>query len=141
MSLPAAQAEAAALLARLAGAAPVETHISAVYVGRDDAWKLKKAVALGFLDFTSLAERERLLRRELALNAPFAPGLYREVVPVTRGRDGALALGGAGEAVEWVLRMAPLPPGDILGAQAASAVSELVQIVLRREDELVRRRL
>ena len=121
MSLPAAQAEVGALLARLAGAAPVETHVSAVYVGQEDAWKLKKAVALGFLDFTSLAERERLLRRELALNAPFAPGLYREVVPITRGEDGALALGGPGDPVEWVLRMAPLPPGDILGAQAAGA--------------------
>ncbi len=117
MSLPAAQAEAGALLARLTGAAAVETHISAVYVGREDAWKLKKAVALGFLDFTRLAERERLLRRELALNAPFAPGLYREVVPVTRGPDGVLRLGGAGETVEWVLRMAPLPPGDFLEAQ------------------------
>ena len=120
MSLPAAQAEAGALLARLAGAAPAETHISAVYVGQRDAWKLKKAVALGFLDFTSLAERERLLRRELALNAPFAPGLYREVVPLTRGADGALRLGGDGPAVEWVLRMAPLPPGDFLEARAAT---------------------
>ncbi len=122
MSLPAAQAEAGALLARLAGAAPVETHISAVYVGREDAWKLKKAVALGFLDFTRLAERERLLRRELALNAPFAPALYREVVPVTRGADGALRLGGAGEPLEWVLRMAPLPPGDFLEAQVAEGL-------------------
>ncbi|MBL6079322.1 AAA family ATPase [Belnapia sp. T18] len=118
MSLPAAQAEAGALLARLTGAAAVETHISAVYVGPEDAWKLKKAVALGFLDFTRVADRERLLRRELALNAPFAPGLYREVMPVTREADGALRLGGAGEAVEWVLRMAPLPPGDFLDVRA-----------------------
>ncbi|WP_052388979.1 bifunctional aminoglycoside phosphotransferase/ATP-binding protein [Belnapia moabensis] len=120
MSLPAAQAEAGALLARLAGVAAVETHISAVYVGPEDAWKLKKAVALGFLDFSRLTDRERLLRRELALNAPFAPGLYREVVPVTRGADGALKLGGEGEPVEWVLRMAPLRPGDFLDAQEAA---------------------
>src|SRR5690606_24605725 len=66
VTIPAAQAEAAALLARLTGAAaPVETHISAVFVGRDEAFKLKKAVALGFLDFTSLAARERFCRREL----------------------------------------------------------------------------
>ncbi|WP_052214861.1 AAA family ATPase [Belnapia sp. F-4-1] len=120
MSLPPDQAGAGELLARLTGAAPVETHISAVYVGREHAWKLKKAVALGFLDFTRLAERERLLRRELALNAPFAPGLYREVVPVTRGADGGLRLGGKGEPVEWVLRMAPLPPGDFLDKHAAA---------------------
>jgi aminoglycoside phosphotransferase family enzyme len=119
VSIPAAQAEAAALLARLSGAAPVETHISAVYVGRETAWKMKKAVALGFLDFTRLADRERFCRHELALNAPHAPGLYRDVVAITRGPDGALREGGDGEAVEWVLRMAPVPAEDFLDAVAA----------------------
>nr|WP_246522820.1 bifunctional aminoglycoside phosphotransferase/ATP-binding protein [Neoroseomonas eburnea] len=107
------------MLARLSGAAPVETHISAVYVGRDTAWKMKKAVALGFLDFTSLAERERFCRRELELNQPHAPGLYRDVVPLTRGPDGRLREGGDGPAVEWVLRMAPVPAGDFLDEIAA----------------------
>ena len=60
MTIPAPQAAAAALLRRLSGAAPIETHISAVFVGPDAVWKLKKAVALGFLDFTALTERERL---------------------------------------------------------------------------------
>ncbi len=122
MTIPAGQAEVAALLGRLTGAAPIETHISAVFVGPEDAYKLKKAVALGFLDFTTLAERERLLRRELVLNAPFAPDLYRDVVPVTRAPDGALALGGAGEAVEWVLRMAPLAPGHFLDRMAGEGL-------------------
>lgn len=108
------------LLRGLTGAGPVETHISAVFVGPGRALKLKKAVALGFLDFTALAERERLLRRELALNAPFAPGLYRAVWPVTRAADGTLALAGAGEVVDWVLEMAPIPPGDFLPAVAAA---------------------
>jgi aminoglycoside phosphotransferase family enzyme/predicted kinase len=119
VSIPAAQAEAAALLARLSGAAPVETHISAVYVGRDTAWKMKKAVALGFLDFTRLDDRARFCRHELALNAPHAPGLYRDVVAITRGPDGALREGGDGPAVEWVLRMAPVPAEDFLDAVAA----------------------
>ncbi len=119
MSIPAAQAEAAALLARLSGAAPVETHISAVFVGRDCVWKLKKAVALGFLDFTEVKDRERFCRRELALNAPQAPGLYRDVVAITRGDDGALHIGGNGAPVDWVLRMAPVPAGDFLDAIAA----------------------
>jgi len=116
--IPAEQAEVAALLHAVTGATPVETHISAVYVGREDAWKLKKAVALGFLDFSTLAAREHFLRRELDVNAPFAPGLYRAVVPVTRDGD-RLALDGAGEPVEWLLRMAPIPPGDFLDAVAA----------------------
>ncbi|WP_135465979.1 bifunctional aminoglycoside phosphotransferase/ATP-binding protein [Crenalkalicoccus roseus] len=117
--IPPQQAEAAALLRRITGAAPIETHISAVFVGPDQALKLKKAVDLGFLDFTTLAARERFARRELELNRAFAPGLYRDVLPVTRGADGALALGGEGEAVEWVLRMAPLPQDAFLDAVAA----------------------
>jgi aminoglycoside phosphotransferase family enzyme/predicted kinase len=119
VTIPAQQAEVASLLARVTGAAPIETHISAVFVGRDDAFKLKKAVALPFLDFSTLAARERFCRRELALNRPHAPGIYRDVVAVTRGADGTLALGGAGEAVEWVLRMAPVPAADFLDAVAA----------------------
>ncbi|WP_160000195.1 AAA family ATPase [Roseomonas sp. 18066] len=115
MSIPAEQAEAAALLRHLAGsAAPVETHISALFLGAERVLKLKKAVDLGFLDFTTLDARQRFIEREMALNAPHAPGLYRAVHPVTRGRDGALRLGGAGEAVEWALEMARVPPGDFL---------------------------
>jgi aminoglycoside phosphotransferase family enzyme/predicted kinase len=114
--IPPCQAEAAAFLARLSGVRPVETHISAVYVGHDTAWKMKKAVALGFLDFTALADRERFCRRELELNRPQAPGIYRDVVPLTRGHDGALREGGEGAPVEWVLRMAPIPAGNFLDA-------------------------
>ena len=115
LAIPAEQDAAAALLARLAGRAPVETHISAVFVGADTVWKLRKAVRLTFLDFSTLAERERTARRELALNTPHAPGLYRDVVAVTREADG-LALGGAGEVVDWVVRMARVPEGDFLDA-------------------------
>ncbi|PWS35665.1 hypothetical protein DFH01_18920 [Falsiroseomonas bella] len=119
MTLPAEQAEVAALLARLTGAAPIETHISAVFVGRDDAFKLKKAVKLPFLDFSPLSAREHFCRRELEINRPNAPGIYRDVVPITREQGGALALGGAGPVVDWVLRMAPVPAADFLDAVAA----------------------
>ncbi len=118
MTIPAEQAGAAALLARLSGAAPIETHISAIYVGAETAWKLKKAVRLGFLDFSPLEARQRFARRELALNQPLAPTFYRDVVPVTRAADGVLALGGDGEVVDWVLRMTPLPAADFLDAVA-----------------------
>ncbi len=119
MGIPTSQAEVAALLGRITGAAPIETHISAVFVGKDDAYKLKKAVTLPFVDHGPLENRERFCRRELALNRPNAPGIYRDVVPVTRAADGALRLGGAGETVDWVLRMAPVPPGDFLDVIAA----------------------
>ncbi len=117
--IPPAQAEVAAFLAGLAGAEPIETHISAVFVGRDTAWKMKKAVALGFLDFSTLAARAHFCRRELELNQPAATGIYRDVVAITRAPDGSLQEGGGGEVVEWVLRMAPIPAEDFLDAVAA----------------------
>jgi aminoglycoside phosphotransferase family enzyme/predicted kinase len=111
--IPEAQSEVAAFLARLADVPPIETHISAVFLAGDRAFKLKKAVNLGFLDFTSLAERHRLLAREIELNAPHAPGLYRCLHPITRGADGGLRLGGSGEAEDWVLEMARLAEGAL----------------------------
>lgn len=114
MAIPDAQAGTAALLRGLAGADPVETHISLVFLGADTVWKLKKAVRLSFLDFTTLDDRKRYIDRELALNFPHAPGLYRDVVPVVRTADGTLALGGEGTVVDWVLRMARVPAGDFM---------------------------
>ncbi len=86
-----------------------------MFVGADTAWKLKRAVRLPFLDFTAAAERRRMLVREIELNQPGAPGLYRDVAAVIR-RNGMLTLadGEPDDAVDWVLRMAPIPPGAIL---------------------------
>ncbi len=119
MSIPTTQRPVAAFLTQLAGGPPRETHVSAVFVGTDAVWKLKKAVRFDFLDFSSPAQREAMLRRELTLNRRTAPELYRDVVPVRRDAT-SLALGdGAGEVVDWVLRMAPIPADDFFDAIAA----------------------
>jgi aminoglycoside phosphotransferase family enzyme/predicted kinase len=117
--IPSEQAETAALLRRLAGRDPIETHISAVFVGETQAFKLRKAVRLPFVDFSTLAARERAAAREMELNAPHAPGLYQERVAVRRAPDGSLALDGAGEVIDWVVRMARIPERDFLDAVAA----------------------
>src|SRR5215472_16538257 len=103
MTTPPEQAEVTAFLRHLAGSAPLETHISLVFVGTDTVWKLKKAVRLAFLDFTSLDARRRFTQRELELNRIAAPELYRDVVPVVRQPDGSLRLGTSGNepAVDW----------------------------------------
>ena len=129
MSIPAEQRGTAAFLRGLAGREPVETHISAVYIGIETVWKLKKAVRLAFLDFSELPARHHFLLRELEVNRAAAPDLYRDVVPVIRQPDGTLALGdsqrpGSGlppgsDVMDWVLRMAPVPAGDFLDVIAA----------------------
>ncbi|MBE9605903.1 AAA family ATPase [Acetobacteraceae bacterium H6797] len=118
MTIPAEQAPVDQFLRELLGAAPLETHISAVYVGRDRVLKLKKAVDLGFLDFKTLAARELYCRREYELNAPAAPGIYRGVWPVTESDPGRFALGGPGQVLDWVVEMAPLPAEGFLDAMA-----------------------
>jgi aminoglycoside phosphotransferase family enzyme/predicted kinase len=123
VSIPAEQRETAAFLRGLAGREPVETHISAVYLGTGTVWKLKKAVRLAFLDFSELPARHRFLLRELEVNRAAAPELYRDVVPVIRQPDGTLALGDGqppgSDVVDWVLRMAPVPAEDFLDVIAA----------------------
>ena len=114
MTIPASQTATAALLQRLAGLPALETPISVVFRGTETVWKLRKAVATPFLDFTSLAERERAARRELALNAAGAPGMYRDVVAVREGPT----LEGDGKVIYWVVRMARVAEGDFLDRMA-----------------------
>ncbi|MGF1658978.1 MAG: AAA family ATPase [Rubrimonas sp.] len=105
----AAQAETIRFLADPAthGGAPVElivTHISRVFLAGDRAFKLKRAVASNYLDFSTPALREAACRREIEVNAAAGP-LYRGVVAVTRAPDGALRIGGDGEAVDFLVEM------------------------------------
>src|SRR5579883_2946384 len=122
MPAPRQQAEVAEFLRRLAGKGPTETHISLVFIGRDTVWKLKKAVRLSFLDFTSLDARRHFVHRELELNRHAAPGLYRDVAPVVRLPDGTLGFGQPDDihVVDWVLRMARVPSEDFLDEVAAA---------------------
>lgn len=78
-----------------------ETHISMVLLAGDYAYKFKKPVDFGFLDFSTLERRRHYCERELALNARHAPALYVDVLPVAAGPT----LGGDGPVLEWVLRM------------------------------------
>ncbi len=82
----------------------IETHISFVLLAGDFAYKIKKAVNLGFLDFTTLAKRRHFCEEELRLNRRLAPQIYLEVVPVTTV-VGQPALGGEGCVVDVALKM------------------------------------
>ena len=84
----------------------IDTHAAAVFLAGNLAYKVKRRVRYPFLDYSTLEKRKAACEAELAVNRPFAPALYRRVVPITRERDGALALDGKGEAVEWAVEMA-----------------------------------
>ncbi len=83
----------------------IDTHAASVFLAGDRALKVKRAVRFPFLDYSTLERRQRACEAELAVNAPFAPEIYRRVVPITRQAGGKLAVGGAGAPVEWAVEM------------------------------------
>ena len=96
------------VLDEAAGGTPVRritTHISELFIGGDRVLKLKRAVRFPYLDFSTAALRRAACEAEVAVNRRTAPDLYRGVVAVTREADGRLALGGKGEAVDWLVDM------------------------------------
>jgi hypothetical protein len=102
-----------------------ETHISIVFLAGAHVYKVKKAVALGFLDYSSLELRRRCCQREVALNRRLSRGIYRAVRAVTLTAAGGYRLGGRGPAVEYVVCMRRLPEERsltrLLHAKACSA--------------------
>ena len=81
------------------------THGAIVFLAGGEAFKMKRAVRLPYLDFSTLERRRAVLERELAINRLQAPEIYLGVSAITRERGGRLAFDGAGEPIEWVLRM------------------------------------
>lgn len=83
----------------------ISTHISLVLLLGPCALKLKRPVALPYLDLSTPDRRLAMCERELMLNRRTAPELYRAVHRITRERDGSLALNGQGTLVDAVLEM------------------------------------
>lgn len=91
----------------------VQTHISYVFLTGDYAYKLKKGVNFGFLDFSTLELRQHFCEAELNLNQALTKNMYLEVVPVTY--DGSnYAFGGDGEVVEYAVKMRQFPQESLL---------------------------
>ncbi len=86
----------------------VQTHISYVLLAGDFVYKFKKPVDFGFLDFTTLAKRQHFSQQELILNRRLSPAIYLEQVTVTDDH-GTLALNGAGEPMEYGIKMVRMP--------------------------------
>jgi aminoglycoside phosphotransferase family enzyme/predicted kinase len=83
----------------------IDTHAASVFLAGERALKIKRAVRFPFLDYSTLAKRKAACAAEIEVNQPFAPQLYRRIVPITREDDGRLALGGNGTPVEWAVEM------------------------------------
>jgi aminoglycoside phosphotransferase family enzyme/predicted kinase len=83
----------------------IDTHSAVVFLAGERAYKLKRAVRFDYLDFSTVERRRDMCDAEVRLNRRTAKAIYRGVVPVTREPGGALALGGSGLPIDWVVEM------------------------------------
>jgi aminoglycoside phosphotransferase family enzyme/predicted kinase len=113
-----------------------QTHISVVFLAGSLAYKVKKPVGLGFVDYSTLERRRHYCEEEVRLNRRLAPDVYLGVVPVTR-EGGAIHVEGAGEVLEWAVKMTRLPESATLRARlsgdgvTADAMAELARRLAR----------
>jgi aminoglycoside phosphotransferase family enzyme/predicted kinase len=114
----------------------IETHISWVLLTGPYAYKVKKPVNFGFLDFTGLQAREHFCGEELRLNQRLTHDLYLDVLPITGSVD-APQLGGSGPAIEFALKMRQFPQSQLLstlqanGELTATHIDEMAKQIAR----------
>ena len=87
-----------------AGVETIETHISTVFLVGDYAYKLKKPLKLGFLDFSTLEKRRFYCEEEVRLNRRLAPDVYLRAIPISGTPEDPLP-GGGGEPIDWLVEM------------------------------------
>lgn len=91
----------------------IQTHISYVILTGKHAYKIKKHVNFGFLDFSTLEKRKKFCEEELKLNKRLCPDIYLEVVSFTRKNNG-IEINGSGEVIDYAVKMKEFPQKFIL---------------------------
>ncbi|QDV50714.1 bifunctional aminoglycoside phosphotransferase/ATP-binding protein [Gimesia fumaroli] len=112
----------------------LETHISWVLLTGAYAYKLKKHVDMGFVNFSTLELRKKYCEEEIRLNRRLAPDLYLKVIPIT-GTEAAPELDGAGEVIDYAVQMVQFSQENLLshaieqGTLTAMHIDSLAQVV------------
>ncbi len=95
----------------------IETSCARVFLVGESAFKVKRPVDFGFLDYSTLELRRWSLQRELSFNRAAAPDIYRAVRQLTRSADGGIEIDGQGEVVEYALEMRRFDGEAVLASQ------------------------
>src|SRR3989337_245238 len=90
----------------------IQAHISCVFLTKNFAYKVKKAVDFGFVDFTTLEKRRFFCEKELQLNKRLCEDLYLEVVSINK--SDVIKIKGDGETVEYAVKMRKIPQERML---------------------------
>lgn len=121
----------------------METHISWVILTGSLAYKIKKPVSLGFVDFSTLERRRFFCHEELRLNRRLAPEFYLRVVPVT-GTPQQLRMNGSGMIIDYAVCMRQFDTEQLLSQLArrselrAEHLDQLADLVGRFHNEATR---
>ena len=91
----------------------IQTQMSFVFVTPEFAYKIKKPVNLGYLDYTSLEKRRFFCQKELQLNRRLCPETYLGVMAITK-YQGVISFGWQGEIIEYAVKMRHLPQNAML---------------------------
>jgi aminoglycoside phosphotransferase family enzyme/predicted kinase len=91
----------------------IETHISIIFLTGKYAYKMKKPVNYGFLDFSTLEKRKYFCYEELKLNKRLCPDIYLEVLPITISNNN-IKLNGKGKIIDFILKMKEFPQDNIM---------------------------
>jgi aminoglycoside phosphotransferase family enzyme len=83
--------------------------MSWVFLTRQHAYKLKKPVRRGPVDYRTIDARRLNCQREVCLNQRLAPAVYLGIVALTLEGKGVFLLGGSGRTVDWLVKMRRLP--------------------------------
>lgn len=112
----------------------LQTHISYVVIAGDFAYKIKKPVNLGFVDYSTLERRQAMCREEVRLNRRLCVGIYLGVVAITMNTQGSARIGGGGEVLEYAVHMRCVPEDRAMPSLLASGhlTSQHLRTLARR---------
>jgi len=96
----------------------IETHCSIVFLAKDRAYKLKRAICYASLDYTTRASHRSACDAELVLNRRTAPELYLGVRSINRDTSGALTFDGPGPTLDHVVVMRRFAQSDLFDHMA-----------------------
>ncbi len=112
----------------------IQTHISTIILSGDLAYKLKRPVDFGFLDYSTFEKRHHYTLEEIRINDAYAPGLYLGAIPIT-GTIEAPAIDGEGDVLEYAVKMRRfeqadqldnIVEGDGLSIESMDAIAKLI---------------
>ena len=109
----------------------IETACARIFLAGEVAWKLKRNVDLGYVDFSTAERRKWALDRELAFNRATAPDIYRRVRTITREPSGGFTWDGPGEVVDYALEMRRFDDRAVLSNDPSAIDGEMADTLGR----------